>query len=112
MDNYLIFTLVGIILILNGSANFFIKKGALSNKSIFFNYKTITGYICFLATMFLALKLMFLIQLKIFSLVMAINCFATYLIGVIFFNEKTNKLGILGIILVCLGIIIFNKGFF
>lgn len=103
-----IYILVIISIILNTVANVLIKKGALVEKNIFVNKFTPFGYVLFVIVMMISLKLITVIELKYFSLVMAINYFMTYMAGIIIFKEKTNRWGIAGIVIVCLGIITFN----
>ena len=108
MQFKIILLLVVISVVLNTLANILIKKGALQKGNIFINRYTPLGYVLFVIVMLISLKLITIIELKYFSLIMALNYFMTYMAGIVIFKEKTNKWGIIGIIIVCSGIIIFN----
>ena len=100
--------LVIAIICANVAGNILIKKGAIHKGNIFINKYTPCGYILFAVVMIISLKLITAIELKYFSMIMAINYFATYLAGIIVFKEKNNKWGMAGIIAVCIGVVIFN----
>ena len=102
-----IFIIIPLVIIMNGIANILIKKGATCNRNIYFNMFTPFGYLCFLFVMLLSIKLIGLIEVKYFALVMAVNYMITFICGLIAFKEKTNIYGMIGILLVCVGTIIF-----
>lgn len=99
--------IIPLIFLINVTANILIKKGA-SKKSIFFNKFTILGYFFFVVVLMLSMILIQIVKLQVISLIMAINYVMTYFAGVFFFKEKTNIIGVIGIIIVFLGIFIFS----
>ena len=103
-----VYALVASVVILNVTANIMIKKGALHKKSIFINRYTPLGYALFALVVFMMLKLITVIEIKYISLILAVNCFMTYMAGITVFREKTNFWGIAGIMIVCSGIVVFN----
>lgn len=105
-DNLVVLYIIGIF-VFNLAANILIKKGAVSGGHIIFNKMTAGGYCLFLAVIFMSIHLIVLIEMKYFSMVMAVNYFLTYLGGIFFFKEKTNRLGIAGIVMIVLGLIVF-----
>ena len=101
-------TLVASVVIINVTANIMIKKGALHKKGIFINSYTPFGYVLFALVVLMMLKLITVIEIKYFSLIMAVNCLMTYMAGITVFRERTNFWGIAGIVIVCSGIVVFN----
>ena len=102
------YALAASVVIANVTANIMIKKGALHRKNIFINRYTSFGYALFALVVFMMLQLIAAIEIKYVSLIMAVNCFMTYMAGITVFRENTNFWGIAGIIIVCSGIIVFN----
>ena len=103
-----VYALVAAVVIINVTANIMIKKGALHRKSIFFNRYTPLGYALFALVVLMVLKLVTVIEIKYISLILAVNCFTTYMAGITVFKERTNFWGIAGIVIVCSGIVVFN----
>ena len=103
-----VYALVASVVIVNVAANILIKKGARHKKSIFINRYTPFGYALFAVVVLMMLKLITIIEIKYISLIMAVNCFMTYMAGITVFREQTNFLGIAGIVIVCSGIVVFN----
>ena len=103
-----VYTLIASVVILNVTANIMIKKGARHKKSIFINRYTPFGYALFALVVLMMLKLITVIEIKYISLILAVNCFMTYMAGIMIFREKTNFWGIAGIVIVCSGIVVFN----
>ena len=103
-----VYALVASVVIVNVAANILIKKGARHKKSIFINRYTPFGYALFAVVVLMMLKLITVIEIKYVSLIMAVNCFMTYMAGITVFREQTNFLGIAGIVIVCSGIVVFN----
>jgi len=102
------FILIIYILVANFCANILIKRGSQSSLNIFINRYTLFGYVLFITVALISFKLIALIELRHFSLVMAINYLMSYIAGVVIFKEETNIIGILGIGLVCLGLVVFT----
>ena len=103
-----VYALVASVVIVNVTANILINKGALHKKSIFINRYTPFGYALFAVVVLMMLKLISVIEIKHVSLIMAVNCFMTYMAGITVFRERTNFWGIAGIVIVCSGIVVFN----
>ena len=103
-----VYVLVAAVIIVNVTANIMIKKGALYKKSIFINRYTPFGYALFALVVLMMLKLISVIEIKYVSLIMAVNCFMTYMAGITVFREQTNFWGIAGIVIVCSGIVVFT----
>ena len=103
-----VYALVASVVIVNVAANILIKKGARHKKSIFINRYTPFGYALFAVVVLMMLKLITVIEIKYFSLIMAVNYFITYMAGITVFREQTNFWGIAGIVIVCSGIVVFN----
>ena len=103
-----VYALVASVVIVNVIANIMIKKGALHKKGIFINRYTPFGYALFALVVLMMLKLISVIEIKYVSLIMAVNCFMTYMAGITVFRERTNFWGIAGIVIVCFGIVVFN----
>lgn len=97
-----------LIVMLNASANVMIKKGALSKQNIYLNGYTLLGYGLFFLVMLFTIKVIAMIELKYFSLLLACNYIMTYLVGITVFDEFNGRLGLLGIVLVGAGLVIFN----
>ena len=103
-----VYALVASVVIANVTANILIKKGARHKKSIFINRYTPFGYALFAVVVLMMLKLITVIEIRYISLIMAVNCFMTYMAGITVFREQTNFWGIAGIVTVCSGIVVFN----
>ena len=103
-----VYALVASVVIVNVAANILIKKGARHKKSIFINRYTPVGFALFALVVLMMLKLISVIEIKYVSLIMAVNCFMTYMAGITVFRERTNFWGIAGIVIVCSGIVVFN----
>lgn len=100
--------IVSLIIVSNVGANILIKKGAVSGEHIFLNIYTLSGYAVFCIVLLLSIKLISITELKFFSVVMAMNYLFTFMAGVIFFKEGTNLFGIIGIVCISVGVVIFN----
>jgi multidrug transporter EmrE-like cation transporter len=103
-----VYALVASVVIVNVAANILIKKGARHKKSIFINRYTPFGYALFALAVLIMLKLITVMEIKNVSLIMAVNCFMTYMAGITVFRERTNFWGIAGIVIMCSGIVVFN----
>jgi drug/metabolite transporter (DMT)-like permease len=96
------------IILLTATGQIFLKKGALSHKSIFINYYVWTGYSIFLVVMGFSTLLMYSMPLKYFSAIMGINYPATVLLAGLILKEKINSNMLLASLVVAIGYIVFN----
>jgi len=95
-------------IVLNLCGNILIKKGAIQGERIFLNYNTVAGYFIFVLVVLLNFKLIMLIKLIQFSILISVNYLLTYLAGIVVFKENFSHSSLVGIFLVCLGLVCFR----
>ncbi|MNW34169.1 EamA-like transporter family protein [compost metagenome] len=104
---------IGIVLVLiNSSAQIFLKLGATDSKIriklISISGYTIIGYVLFLVSTVLSIFMLKLIEFKSFTLILSFNYVSALIFSNIFLGERFTRSKIIATGLIIIGVIVFN----